>query len=218
MNESIIGERFGRLVVVGYHHSNKYKSTWWLCKCDCGNEKIVYRGSLTSGDIISCGCYREEHKNEYGKKHGLVKTPLYSVWSGMIQRCTNTKANNYGRYGKRGIKICSEWRSNFKAFYEWAMFNGYSAGLTIDRIDTNGDYEPSNCRWVDRKTQQNNRRNNHHFTYNGVTHTIAEWSKLLNVNPETLRYRVNHNNLIDFESLTYSELITGGKENDKARG
>jgi hypothetical protein len=214
IDESIIGKRFGKLVVISFHHSNKYKMTYWLCKCDCGNEKVISRGGLTSGDNVSCGCYHKEHAHEYGKTHGLSRTKLYSVWSGMIQRCTNAKAQNYDRYGARGISVCDEWRNDFKSFYDWAIGSGYSYGLTIDRIDTNGNYEPSNCRWADRVTQQNNRRKNHNFTYCGVTHTVAEWSRILNVNHETLRYRIIHNNLKDFESLPYSELITYNKDDE----
>ena len=196
---SIIGKRFGRLVVVELDHVNKYNSTWWRCLCDCGNETVVYRGGLTSGDVTSCGCYRREHIHEYGRTHGLTRDPLYGVWSGMIQRCTNKNAQNYGRYGGRGIDVCDEWRTDFQQFYDWAVLSGYSEGLTIDRIDNELGYYPENCRWVTRQTQQNNTRNNHYVTFEGETHTIAEWSRLLGVNHETLRYRVNHNNMHDFE-------------------
>ena len=106
---SIIGKRFGRLTVTGLDHIHNH-STWWRCMCDCGNETVVYRGGLTSGDITSCGCYRKEHIREYGFRHGLTSDPLYIVWGGMIQRCTNENAANYERYGGRGIYVCEEWR------------------------------------------------------------------------------------------------------------
>lgn len=200
IDQSIVGKRFGRLTVVSLDHiSEKYRSSWWRCKCDCGNETIVYRGSLTSGDIVSCGCYRNEHKHEFGRTHGRTSHPLYSTWSGMVQRCTNSNAQNYGRYGGRGIDICDEWRTDFDAFYNWATSHGYSEELTLDRQDNDLGYTPENCRWVDRGTQQNNTRRNHYVTYNDKTHTIAEWSRLLGVNHETLRYRVSHGNMKDFE-------------------
>ena len=196
---SIIGKRFGRLVVVDLDHIGSSNGTWWLCKCDCGNEKIVYRGGLTSGDITSCGCYRREHQHEYGRKHGLTNDPLYVVWSGMIQRCTNKRADNYERYGGRGICVCDEWRYDFQSFYDWAIDAGYEKGLTLDRIDNLYGYYPDNCRWVGHREQQSNTRRNRLFTYNGETHCVAEWSRILGVNHETLRYRIIHNNLKDFE-------------------
>lgn len=183
--------------------------TWWKCKCDCGAEKVVYRGCLTSGDTISCGCYHREHNGEQSYKHGMAKTRLYRLWSGVVQRCMNPSADNYARYGGRGIKVCEEWRNDFRAFRDWSIANGYAEGLTIDRIDNEGNYEPSNCRWVNRTTQQNNTRRNHFFEYNGITHTVAEWSRILGVNHETLRYRIIRGNLKDFENLPYSQLITG---------
>lgn len=200
IDNSIVGKRFGRLKVIEFSHL-KNKSSYWKCICDCGNEKVVCRGALTSGDTISCGCFHKEHKAEFGFKHGKTNTKLYGVWSGMVQRCTNPKASNYKRYGGRGIKICDEWRKNFVSFYDWAVTHGYKEGLSLDRIDVNGNYEPVNCRWATLEQQQNNMRNNHFIEYKGVTHTIAEWSRILKVNHETLRYRVTHNDFSDFENL-----------------
>lgn len=198
---SIIGKRFGRLTVLSLDHiSEKYRGSWWRCRCDCGNETVVYRGGLTSGDIISCGCYRKEHQSEYARTHGLTSHPLYSTWSGMIQRCTNPNAQNYERYGGRGVDVCEKWRTNFDSFYNWAMTHGYSEELTLDRQDNDLGYTPENCRWVDLCTQQNNTRRNHYVTYNDETRTIAEWSRLFGVNHETLRYRVDHGNMKDFEN------------------
>lgn len=198
---SIVGKRFGRLVVKELDHvSENNRGTWWRCECDCGNEKVVYRGSLTSGDIVSCGCYRAEHITEYGRTHGLTKHPLYSVWSGMIQRCTNANAANNYRYGGRGITVYSPWKEDFKSFYDWAINAGYKEGLTLDRIDNDKGYCPENCRWANRIEQQNNTRRNHVFIYNGNTHTLAEWARILQVNPETLRCRLNRGDLRDFEN------------------
>ncbi len=196
---SIIGKRFGRLRVLELDHIGKHHSTWWRCICDCGNETIVYRGSLTSGDTISCGCYHSEFKNEFSKTHGMSNHPLYSVWRGMIQRCTSITAANYERYGGRGIGVCEEWRNSFENFYDWAIDSGYEDGLSIDRIDNALGYYPDNCRWATRIEQQNNTRRNHKFTYANETHSIAEWSRILGVNHESLRYRISHGNMRDFE-------------------
>ena len=196
---SIIGKRFGRLVVLDLDHvREKNRNSWWKCRCDCGREVVVYRGSLTSGDSISCGCYHREHVRDFPKTHGMSSTPLYSTWSGMVQRCTNPNAKNYERYGGRGVTVCSEW-DDFKNFHDWAVTHGYEQGLTIDRKDNDLGYSPDNCRWVDRITQQNNTRRNKLVTFNGETRSIAEWSRILGINHETLRYRVNRGNMNDFE-------------------
>lgn len=203
---SIIGKRFGRLTVKELDHIGKNRGTWWKCACDCGNETVVYRGSLTSGDIISCGCYRKEHIHEYGKTHGLTSSPLYSVWSGMIQRCANPNADNFERYGGRGITVCDDWRNHYESFHNWATESGYKKGLSLDRRDNEKGYFPENCQWADRYSQQNNTRRNHYVTWNGITHSIAEWSRILGVNHETLRYRINHGNMVDFERSKNEEV------------
>lgn len=198
---SIIGKKFGRLMVLELDFIDKSHYTHWKCKCDCGNIVSVRRNQLTSGDTISCGCYHKEHNHEFGLKHGLTGHPLYTVWAGIKGRCLNPNVENYERYGARGITICDEWKNNFKAFYDWAIANGYQDNLTIDRIDNNGNYEPNNCRWITKKEQQSNTRRNHFIEYKGVVHTLTQWAEILGVNIETLRYRVNHNNFKDFESL-----------------
>lgn len=200
---SIIGKRFGRLVVEKLDYVDSRHYTHWVCKCDCGNIVSIRRNQLTSGDTISCGCYHKEHNGEQWFKHGLTNNPLYKVWAGIKARCLNPKAANFYRYGGRGITVCDEWKNDFKVFHDWAVSHGYRENLTIDRINNDGNYEPSNCRWVTNKTQQNNTRRNHIFTYKGVSHSIAEWSRILNVNHETLRYRIKVSNLKDFESLPY---------------
>lgn len=123
------------------------------------------------------------------EKHGLSKTKLYRVYVLMCQRCHATYNKQYHLYGGRGIKVCEEWRNSVKAFADWAYSHGYKEGLTIDRIDGDGDYCPDNCRWVDWKTQQNNRRNNRRIIHNGENHTLSEWAGILNVNAGTLSSR-----------------------------
>lgn len=114
------------------------------------------------------------------KTHGMSKTKLYRSYRGMINRCENPNADNYSFYGARGIKVCDEWRHDFLKFHGWAYSNGYVEGLTLDRIDNDGDYCPKNCRWVSRRDQMNNTRMNRFVEYNGETHTIAEWTRILN--------------------------------------
>lgn len=124
-------------------------------------------------------------------KHGLKKTRLYSIWSQMKNRCFNQNAERYSDYGGRGITVCDEWKDDFKAFYDWSMSNGYSDNLTIDRINNDGNYEPSNCRWVDVLTQVNNSRHNHMIEYCGESHSMSEWSRILNIPYYLLRNRIN---------------------------
>ena len=186
---TIIGKRFGRLVVKEFGYI-KNKASYWLCKCDCGNEKFVSRSGLTSGDIFSCGCYRNEHKSEFGFKHGYSNTKLYSIWSSMIQRTTNPKHDRYCAYGGRGITVFDEWKTAIN-FIEWALNNGYEEGLSIERIDVNGNYEPNNCKFIERNAQYENKQNSDLITYQGKTQSLSKWSRELGINRETLRYRIN---------------------------
>lgn len=118
---------------------------------------------------------------------------IRSIHAGMKSRCYNSKMPNFKYYGGLGIQVCEEWRNSFLAFYNWAMANGYQEGLTIDRIDVCGNYEPSNCRWVDMKTQDNNRSDNVVLTYNGESHTIPEWSEITGIKQYVIRNRIKRN-------------------------
>ena len=155
--KDLTGQRFGRLTVVKlYSHATRkpWRQTRWLCNCDCGNEIIVQNGNLHTGNTKSCGCLRLENKGAYKPNPNR----LYNSWHSMKQRCKNKANNRYHLYGGRGIKVCSEWDKSFDKFKEWALSNGYSENLTIDRIDPNGDYCPENCRWIPPQKQSATRR------------------------------------------------------------
>ena len=156
--KNIAGKKFGRLTVL------KYEGTYsgharWTCLCDCGNKVSVFTTNLTGGGVQSCGCLQRESSAERHYKHGKSRTRLYNRWKCIKQRCYRVKDKSYHRYGGRGITMCDEWKNDFQAFYDWAMTNGYQDDLTIDRIDNDGNYEPSNCRWVSVADNNRNRAN-----------------------------------------------------------
>lgn len=191
-----IGKRFGRLVVVSEappikEGKDERLRPALLCKCDCGNEKIVRIMCLKRGSCVSCGCEAREKASKRLFKHGMTDTRLFSIWDGMIDRCYHSYSIEYCNYGGRGVSVCSEWKDSFLAFYNWAMNNGYSENLTIDRIDVNGDYEPENCRWATYTQQARNRRNNHFVTLNGETKTLVEWSEIIGIKADTLWRRLS---------------------------
>jgi len=187
----LTGQRFGRLSVIRRDDSRK-NAAYWLCRCDCGNEKVVQGCHLRSGATVSCGCLHMEnaYKSNWST-HGCYKTRLYTEWISMKGRCTNKKNHRYPDYGGRGIKVCPEWLDSFEAFRDWALANGYRDDLTIERKDVNGDYCPSNCCWVTQKVQQNNRRNNHYLTHQGRTQTIKQWAEETGINEVAIYSRIN---------------------------
>lgn len=189
--DNLVGQRFGRLTVISKAGAIGTSSMRWNCVCDCGNKTVVYGHFLKSGHTQSCGCLAFEAIGERSRKHGMVDTRLYSIWHGMKKRCLDANDANYFRYGGRGICICAEWQSDFKNFADWALNNGYTDELTIDRIDNDGNYCPENCRWVAPSVQCNNKSNNRLVTANGQTHTVSEWSKILSINDSTLCARLD---------------------------
>lgn len=187
---NLIGQRFGRLVVIARNGSNRRGQSLWLCQCECGKTVSTLGASLKRGNTKSCGCLSSDKVTARNTKHGESNTRLYHVWQGMKQRCEYQRHKNYPQYGGRGIALCSEWQ-NYENFKTWAINNGYKEGLSIDRINSDLGYEPDNCRWVDSITQARNKRNNHKINFNGETLTVSEWAQRLGVAPGTIRYRNN---------------------------
>lgn len=186
--ENMIGRRFGRYVVLEETKERKKDGTIkYLCRCDCGNERIVSGSLLRSGQSKSCGCY---NRDVVKKENPNYKKPLYGILNSMKQRCNNKNDKAYHNYGARGIRVCEEWAKDFNSFEEWAINNGYRNGLWIDRIDDNGNYEPNNCRWATPKEQQNNKRTNVMITINGETKNIEEWSNISGIGWATIKRRI----------------------------
>lgn len=153
--------KYGRLSVIGNIYkrfpkpNSKQRHSYVICRCDCGSvEKEYMVQSLKNGDTSSCGCLWKESITT----HNLTSHPIYKCWDAIKQRCGNKKHASYKNYGGRGIFICNEWKNNFQSFYNWAIKNGWSHGLEIDRENNNGNYEPSNCRFISSKANSRNRR------------------------------------------------------------
>lgn len=189
--EDLTGKRFGRLTVIeraGNVDGNHSRT--WLCQCDCGNKKVIRGAVLNRGGAISCGCYAKEVSSKIHTVHGGTKTKLFHVWQGMINRCEGDDENHRRNYKDRGISVCSDWRGSFEKFRDWAIANGYSEELTIDRIDFNGNYEPSNCRWIPESEQHLNTRKTRHFEYNGKMMNLRELESVCGIQMETIRCRL----------------------------
>lgn len=178
----LYGQRFGKLVAIEMIGKNEKGRTQWRCRCDCGKERVVLTYNLTTGKTKSCGCAAITHM------HGESETRLYCIWRGMKRRCNNPNSKDYPLYGGNRIAVCKEWEQ-FIPFRDWAIANGYADNLSIDRIDSKGNYEPSNCRWADNITQSNNRCTNIFVEIDGETHTLVEWARISGVHKKTLQAR-----------------------------
>jgi hypothetical protein len=183
----LTGRKFGRLRVIKRTENNKNEPQW-LCQCDCGKAIITRGWSLRSGHTQSCGCQHIDKAREANKTHGDYRKRLYHIWIAMLSRCESKglKSTRLTRnYRDRGIRVCPEWH-DYETFKVWAMANGYADNLSIDRIDNNGNYEPSNCRWATYNEQNYNRRCNVYLTYDGKTMTTKQWAKYLGIKYNTL--------------------------------
>jgi hypothetical protein len=183
------GQRFGRLTALAFLRATPQGDSLWLCQCDCGNTTHVRAGALRSGHIRSCGCLKIEMVRLSHLSHGQAGTKLYKVWSEMKRRCFNPHDTGYDFYGGRGITVSESWQQ-FQPFYDWAMASGYREGLTIDRIDNDGNYEPGNCRWIPMAAQQRNSRRNHLLTFEGKTLPLVEWAETRGLSRYTLSTRL----------------------------
>lgn len=196
--EDLSGRRFGRLTVIKREvKSNvKNKKPYWLCRCDCGNKKIIKATELKNGKTQSCGCLKIEKIKESNTKHGMKGTRFYTIWQDMKARCNYVKNDNYKYYGARGIKVCEEWNlfDNFMndmydSYLEFERINGKDSA-TLDRIDFNKGYYKDNCKWSTVLEQNRNRRNNTRVIVEDKEFsTINELAEYYGLNKETVRYR-----------------------------
>lgn len=187
----LIGKKFNSLTIIKIDSHNKAGHYKLLCKCDCGNEKSIRADRIIKGITKTCGCQNKGYNcckpNGYSRKY----SNLYSLWNTMRHRCYNPQNEKYKSYGARGITVCEDWKYSFEPFLNWAMANGYKKGLTIDRINVNGNYEPSNCRWTTLLVQARNKTNNRMITYNGETKCLSEWCENLNLNYSAISARLS---------------------------
>ena len=192
-HDNIVGMKIGEWTVLKrvadrvLKNGKRYPT--YQCLCSCGNIKNVDYFNLRNHKTKSCGCLFERNSH--------YKEPLYQRWLDMKSRCNCPNNTEYSNYGGRGISVIEEWNNDYFAFKNWALQNGFSEELTLDRIDVNGNYEPQNCRWITFIDQQNNRRNNRKVTYHGQTKTVCQWSRELGIHPATLVHRLNYWNDVE---------------------
>ena len=187
--KDISGKRFERITVVDYAYTDKFRRAMWNCVCDCGKKTIIATGSLTSGDIKSCGCF---HRDAVSTKDGGSLHPLWSTWCAMMARCGNKKATSFERYGARGIFVCDEWH-DFKQFLA-DMGDKPSEKHQLERINNDDGYYQANCKWVDIKTQARNRRSTLYIDHHGERKSLAEWCDLLELPYKNTWRRIKQRN------------------------
>lgn len=193
MGSYSVGETFNHLTIMSLHHIKRTPNGtiryYMTCECDCGNKCIKALHQVRNGHVKSCGCSRGENNRKLAYYHKTLSTVLASI----KQRCYNVKAEKYKNYGMRGIKVCDEWLNNSDTFIKWALNNGYKKGLQIDRIDVNGNYEPSNCRWITNRENSWNRTNNNNIVYQGVTYCFSEFCYKFNIKNRPKAYHRFYN-------------------------
>ena len=207
------GERYGRLTIIREVEpagSSNKRVRRFLCRCDCGNEIICRLPNLKSGTTKSCGCYRKFVSSNRRDCHHLQNTRIYRIWCGMKRRCYNKHNEHFDRYGGRGIIVCDEWKTDFMNFYDWAMSNGYDDKLSIDRINNEGNYEPSNCRWANQKQQIVNSTATIKCSLGGNIVSLSDIADILGVSFKRIRrivYMLNN-------GYDMSELLSLSKKDD----
>lgn len=184
----LVGQTFGHWTVLA-RAPNQGKQTAYFCKCVCGTIRPVAANNLVNHRSTNCGCVASAHVAELRTKHGMYGHPAYVAWQHAIGRCGTPTNAAYKNYGGRGIKVCDEWRDSFDAFWKY-MGATWQPGLTLDRIDVNGDYAPSNCRWVSRKVQNNNKRYHRYVDTPDGRMNVSQAAKRLGVDPELIRWRL----------------------------
>ena len=200
--KDLTGQQFGWVTVIErVFEKRRDGHASWLCRCKCGKEYIASSHDLLQGKSTSCGCKRAMSNTKHGDGRHSDRSRLYHVWADMKNRCSSPKCHAYKHYGARGIKVCDEWME-YEPFRDWSYSNGYAENLTLDRIDVNGDYEPSNCRWATRKEQANNKRGTIKLSYNNITRPLSEWAEKLGVKSSLLYSRLKKGWEIDAILLT----------------
>ena len=211
-NKKYIGEKYGELTVVDFEYDTNEQVFSWVCRCSCGGIRVVKPYRLRNGSVTMCKDCAKKAMSENNKTHGLSYTRLYSIWGGIKERCNNSNSAAYKYYGERGISICEEWRNDFTSFYEWSMNNGYEEGLTIDRIDNDGNYEPSNCRWTTMSVQANNKRKvkpRIYLTIDGINKPLKEWGEESEFSLQAIKYR------LDVKKMTPKDAVFGERTSYK---
>lgn len=200
--QNLSGQKFGKLTVLK-RIKNKGHNPHFLCLCECGNLKECDSYMLKYGKITSCGCDSKQKRIIAHTKHNETKTRLYNIWQQMKQRCYNEKSISFIYYGQKNITICNEWKYDYLNFRNWAMNNGYKENLTLDRIDTKGNYCPENCRWISNAKQQRNKNNNRFLTFKNKTLCVAEWSEKTGIKSQTIYQRLRRNWTIERTLTTF---------------
>lgn len=195
---NLLGLRFGRLLVIQLA-GRKSRYLAWLCKCDCGNEKVVVSGHLRDGGTQSCGCLKAERSLPNKVKHGQSGSPTYHAWERILARCHNPKTKDFPRYGGRGITVCERWH-DFAKFH--ADMGDIPPGLTIERINNARGYEPNNCRWASHKEQSRNKSSNRIIEFRGERRPVCEWAEITGIKSATIFSR------LDIGKWTIEEALT----------
>jgi hypothetical protein len=213
ISKKILGQRFGKLVVIERLPANSHHEAEWRCVCDCGNEHITTSYNLTHGKTTRCRECTIKLIAQKNTTHGQQPKKMFNAYVNMKTRCYNHNYYLFKNYGGKGITICDEWlgKNGFINFREWSLKNGYKDKLSIDRIDNNKGYSPDNCRWVTMTVQQNNRTNNRLITLGGETKTLADWCRF---------YKINYSAVISRLDLGWSDIdaLTKPLQRRKERG